>query len=46
MTQPLGLFRPMPSVILMQRGGAVVLWVEGLNLDLDHLLTDASRQIN
>jgi len=45
-TQPLGVFRPMPSVVLMQRGGGVVMWVEGLNLDLDGLLRDSSRQIN
>ena len=45
-TQPLGLFRPMPSVLLMQRGGGVILWVEDLNLDLDRLLADASRQVN
>ncbi len=43
--QPMGTVQPMPSVALFHRGGKPLMWIDGLNLDIQSLLVDASRLV-
>ncbi len=36
---------PYPAVILFNRGGDIILWSEGMNLEIDTLLREAARHI-
>ncbi len=44
-TEPMGLFQPLPSVLLTQRDGNVIMWADDLNLNINTLLKDAARQV-